>query len=194
MYDVGHSVPCEFGASEAGAKDEGNVGNENFYKLPRVLKDMLDCLLERKDERVSFDQRSASVRTVGFLHSGLAYTSIELDRPTTYISRVKRHKTIEISSNISQFGSTVILALMATWTCCRIVKEVLNIISSDNNNNDDDEVTSWLDTCLEKPVFPLAPVTSSSTDNTSKKKLRSQVGILLNSCFHLLYCTYSKNQ
>lgn len=84
MYDVGHSVPCEFGASEAGAKDEDTVGtkfiNESFYKLPRVLKDMLDCLLER----VNFDQRSTSVRTVGFLHSGLACTLIELDRPTTY--------------------------------------------------------------------------------------------------------------
>lgn len=55
-YDVVHYVPCEFGASEAGAKDEDNVGtkflNENFYKLPRVLKDMLNCLLER----VNFDQ------------------------------------------------------------------------------------------------------------------------------------------
>ncbi|KAI7904176.1 uncharacterized protein BX663DRAFT_432103, partial [Cokeromyces recurvatus] len=72
MYDVGHSVPYEFGASEAGAKDEDTVGtkfiNEGFYKLPRVLRNMLDCLLER----VNFDQRSTSVRTVGFLHAGLA--------------------------------------------------------------------------------------------------------------------------
>ncbi|KAI9485646.1 MAG: hypothetical protein EXX96DRAFT_474434 [Benjaminiella poitrasii] len=122
MYDVGHSVPCEFGASEAGAKDEDTEGtkfiSENFYKLPRVLKDMLDCL----SEKVNLDQRLTSVRSVDFLHSGLACVLIELERPTTYISRIKRHKTIEIGSSISQFNSTVLLALVAIWTCCKIIK------------------------------------------------------------------------
>ncbi|KAI8876080.1 hypothetical protein K501DRAFT_164458, partial [Backusella circina FSU 941] len=87
--------------------------NESLYKLPRILKDMLDHLLIQ----VNYDKRLTSLRTVGFLHSGLASTLIELDRPTTYISRVKRHRTIKISKNVSQFGPTMLPALMAAWTC-----------------------------------------------------------------------------
>ncbi|KAI7889434.1 uncharacterized protein EV154DRAFT_604034 [Mucor mucedo] len=45
-----HTDPLEFGASEAKPKIEDESGtnfmNEGFYKLPRILKDMLDSLLK----------------------------------------------------------------------------------------------------------------------------------------------------
>jgi hypothetical protein len=162
----------EFGASEAGAKNDDIIGtkfmNEGFYKLPRILKDMLDCLLSQ----ISYDKRSTSLRTVGFLHSGLACTLIELDRPTAYISRVKRHRTIEISnSNISQFGSTVLPALMSSWTCCAIVKELLDIASTSDQNASTND-TSWLNNCLNRHDVPVMPTTSSSIE-TARKKLKS---------------------
>lgn len=87
MYDVGYSIPCEFGASEVGMKNDDITGtksmNEGFYKLPRTLKDMLDYLLTQVD----YNKRQASLRKVGFVHFGLASTLIELDRPTTYIAK-----------------------------------------------------------------------------------------------------------
>ncbi|KAI9485246.1 MAG: hypothetical protein EXX96DRAFT_603610 [Benjaminiella poitrasii] len=169
IFDVGHSTPCEFGACEAGAKNDGITGtkfmNKSFYKLTRILKDMLDYLLTQ----VNHDKRSTSLRTVGFLHSGLACTLIELDRPTAYISRVKRHRTIEISDNVSQFGATVLPSLMATWTCCAITKEILDIVSISNQNIDTDD-NSWLDNCLGKPDTPFTPTTSSSTESARKRQ------------------------
>ncbi|KAG2209197.1 hypothetical protein INT47_005489 [Mucor saturninus] len=90
QFNNKHTAPLEFGASEAKSKIEDESGtnfmNEGFYKLPRVLKDMLDSLLKE----INFDHRSEAIRTVGFIHSGLSSTLIELNRPTKYISRVSR--------------------------------------------------------------------------------------------------------
>lgn len=65
-YNVGHSAPLEFGATEAGTRNEGEFGtkamNEGFCKLSIVLKDLLDCLLEQ----VGNDKRSTSLHTVDF--------------------------------------------------------------------------------------------------------------------------------
>lgn len=85
QYNNQYTNPLEFGASEAKSKFEDESGanfmKESFYKLPRTLKDMLDYLLRE----INFDDRSKAIRTVGFIHSGLSSTLIELDRPTKYI-------------------------------------------------------------------------------------------------------------
>ncbi|ORE02286.1 hypothetical protein BCV72DRAFT_215585, partial [Rhizopus microsporus var. microsporus] len=82
----------EFGVSEAKPKIEYDFDTkfmeEGFYKLPCTLKDMFDYLLQQ----ISFDNRSTAIRTVGFLHSGLSSTLIELNRSTKYISRISRSK------------------------------------------------------------------------------------------------------
>lgn len=155
QYQNKHSIPLEFGASEAKPNIEDESGTkymqEGLYKLPRVLKDMLDYLLQE----INFDDRSKSIRTVGFLHSGLSSTMIELDRPTTYISRVSRSKAIAISPSVSKFGSTVLPALLSTWVCREIVKEVLQIVSSGDKVNSND--ISWFEDCLERPTLPQMP-------------------------------------
>lgn len=92
---------------------------------------------------------------MGFLHSGLSSTMIELDRPTTYISRVSRSKAITISPSVSKFGSTVLPALLPTWVCREIVKEVLQIVSSGDKVNSND--ISWFEDCLERPTLPQMP-------------------------------------
>ncbi|KAG2190961.1 hypothetical protein INT46_006819 [Mucor plumbeus] len=124
QYDNGHSISLEFGGSEAKPTIEEDFGSkflqEGFLKLPYILKDMLDVLLEK----VEYDDRSSLLRTVGFIHSGLSCTMVELDRPTTYISRVSRGNTIEISNSVSNFGSTVLPAMLSSWICCQIVKNL----------------------------------------------------------------------
>lgn len=51
QYDNGHSTPLEFGGSEAKPTIEEDFGSkfleEGFLKLPYILKDMLDVLLEK---------------------------------------------------------------------------------------------------------------------------------------------------
>lgn len=99
---------------------------EGFIKLPRRLKDMIDVLLKEID----YDNRSTAIRTVGILHSGLSCTMVELDRPTTYVSRVSRGKKIESNNKIEKFGSMVLPAILSSWVCCEIVKDVLNVVVS----------------------------------------------------------------
>ncbi|KAG0756412.1 hypothetical protein G6F57_011350 [Rhizopus arrhizus] len=50
-YHISHKVPYEFGATESGSKNEGVYGTktmvEGYIKSPRILKDMLDNLLDQ---------------------------------------------------------------------------------------------------------------------------------------------------
>ncbi|KAL7310014.1 hypothetical protein PS15m_012255 [Mucor circinelloides] len=173
QYDNGHNLPLEFGGSEAKPRIEEDYGTnfleEGFIKLPRMLKDMMDVLLKVID----YDNRSTAIRTIGILHSGLSCAMVELDGPTTYVSRVSRGKKIEISSKIEKFGSTVLPAILSSWVCCEIVKDVLNAVENTphaDKNND----FSWLDTCLENPLLPSMPTTSPSS-KTSRKKQKNRV-------------------
>ncbi|KAI7894488.1 uncharacterized protein EV154DRAFT_498856 [Mucor mucedo] len=171
QYSNGHSVPLELGACEAKSiiEDESgtNFREEGFFKLPRILKDMLDCLLQE----INFDDRSTAIRTVGFIHSGLSSTLIKLDRPTKYISRVSRCSTLKISSSVVQFGSTVLPVILSTWVCCEMVKEVFKIISQDKEVNEDD--ISLFDNFLERTPLPAMPATSASSE-TAQKRLKSK--------------------
>ncbi|KAG1468252.1 hypothetical protein G6F56_003943 [Rhizopus delemar] len=126
---------------------------------------MVDVLLKE----INYDNRSTAIRTVGVLHSGLSCTIVELDRPSTYVSRVSRGKRIEISNKIEKFGSTVLSAILSFWVCCEIVKDVLNIVVNTPRANKNDDF-SWLDTCLERSSLPSMPTTSSSNEISRKKQ------------------------
>lgn len=139
---------------------------EGFYKPPRTLKDMFDVLLEEVD----FDERSSRLRTVGFFHSGLSSTLIQLDRPTKRISRISRCETLEINSSVSRFGSTVLPVVLSVWTCYEIVTEVFTIICS-NDAVDADDI-SWFDNCLRRATLPNRPKASTS-DETHQKKSKA---------------------
>ncbi|EIE87495.1 hypothetical protein RO3G_12206 [Rhizopus delemar RA 99-880] len=89
QYDNGHNLPLKFGGCEAKPRIEEDYGTkfmqEGFIKLPRMLKDMVDDVLLKE---IDYDNRSTAIRTVGILHSGLSCAMVELDRSTTYVSRV----------------------------------------------------------------------------------------------------------
>ncbi|KAI9478322.1 MAG: hypothetical protein EXX96DRAFT_619247 [Benjaminiella poitrasii] len=167
QYNIRHSVPLEFGASEAKAIIENESGTnfmkEGFYKLPRTLKDMLDHLLQE----IKFDDRSTAIRTVGFIHSGLSSTLIKLDRPTKYISRISRCNILKISNSVVQFGSTVLPVILSTWVCCEMVKDVFKIVSQDKEVNEDD--ISLFNNFLERTPLPAMPNTSASSERAQKR-------------------------
>ncbi|CEP10297.1 hypothetical protein [Parasitella parasitica] len=98
QYDNDQNLPLEVVGSEAKSRIEEQHGSnymkEGFFKLPRMLKDMLDVLLKK----VEYDERTTEIRNVGLLHSGLSCTMVELDLPTAYISRVSRSQTTQISN------------------------------------------------------------------------------------------------
>ncbi|KAI8636323.1 hypothetical protein BD408DRAFT_426326 [Parasitella parasitica] len=169
QYNIQHSISLEFGASEAKPTVENESGTnfmkEGFYKLPRALKDMLDNLLEE----VKFDDRSTKIRTVGFIHSGLSSTLIQLDRPTKYISRISRCNTLVISNSVAQFGSTVLPVVLSTWVCCEMVKEVFEVVSEDNKEVDTNDLGVF-DNFLEKVPLPAMPTTSTSTSTERAQK------------------------
>lgn len=83
QYDNEHSMPLESVGSDAKPTNEEYFGSkflqEGFLKLTNILNDMRDILLEK----VGYDGRSSLLRTVGFIHSGLSCTIVELDRPPT---------------------------------------------------------------------------------------------------------------
>lgn len=167
QYNIQHSIPLEFGASGAKATIENESGTnymkEGFYKLPRILKDMLDYLLYE----IKFDDRTKAIRTVGFIHSGLSSTLIELDRPTKYVSRISRCNTFTISNSVEQFGSTVLPVILSTWVCREMVRDVFRIISQNKEVEEDD--TSLFDNFLERKSLPAMPITSASPDRAQKR-------------------------
>ncbi|CEP12434.1 hypothetical protein [Parasitella parasitica] len=165
-------MPLEFGGSEAKPTIEEDFGSkflqEGFLKLPPyVLKDKLDVLLEK----TGYDGCSSLLRTVGFIHSGLSCTMVELDRPTAYVSPpVSRGNTIEISNSVSNFGSTVLPATMLSSSiCCQIIKDVLDTVLSNKKQNQND--TSWVNSCLERPPLPSISSSSSSSSSLSPSSL-----------------------
>ncbi|KAI8977701.1 hypothetical protein BDF20DRAFT_914007 [Mycotypha africana] len=167
-YQVKHSKGLEFGATEA----KGNYDNSSdhlkdaLYKLPRTLKDMLDDLIVTKPEL------RGSLQTVGFIHSGLANTMIQVDRPTEYVTRVTRHKTIEISHSIEKFGATVLPSILSAWICAETVNQVFQLFTSSSEEEKD---FFWMTNYLEKQKVSPIPVTSRSTETSSRRKKKTKI-------------------
>jgi hypothetical protein len=103
------------------SKNEGVYGTktmvEGYNKSPRILKDMLDNLLDH----AKCNNYSSRLRTVGFINAGLSTVLLLLDRPSNYVSRVTRSKQITISGDPSLFGTTVLPAIFSIWSCREIV-------------------------------------------------------------------------
>ncbi|EIE89935.1 hypothetical protein RO3G_14646 [Rhizopus delemar RA 99-880] len=117
---IQHNKGLEFGAIETKGNydDSSDHLKDAFYKLPRALKDMLGDLIETKPELTGF------LQSVGFIHSGLANTMLQVDRPTEYVNRVTRHKTIKIRHSIGNFGATILPSMLSAWICAEMVNQV----------------------------------------------------------------------
>lgn len=120
-----HDKEEEYGASEAGKTYDGDQATkrleEGLVKLPKCLKDMLDNILPKGDDR-------KKLQTVGFIHSELQSYVVRADHPTKYITRIQNSKIYHLSSDISQFKTTVLPAIYIAWIIKDIVKNTYNII------------------------------------------------------------------
>lgn len=79
-------------------------------------------------EELEHDHRSILLRKVGFINYGLSSIMIQLVRPTMYVSRVTRSKTLIISSSADCFGTTVLPAIVSAWVSREIVIDMTDLI------------------------------------------------------------------
>ncbi|KAG1135866.1 hypothetical protein G6F37_012478 [Rhizopus arrhizus] len=163
-----HDKVEEYGASEAGKTYDGDQATkrleEGLVKLPKCLKDMLDNILPKADDH-------KKLQTVGFIHSGLQSYVVRADRPTKYITRIQKSRTYHLSSDISQFGTTVLPAIYIAWIIKDIVRNTHNVIQESNthNNNSNIQGSEWLTQYWEESEKEDAPETSSSQEKILKK-------------------------
>ncbi|CAO3702545.1 unnamed protein product [Rhizopus stolonifer] len=160
-----HDEILEFGATETAKDYDGNEATkrltEGLIKLPKCLKDMLDNLVTKS-------RTADGIETVGFIHSGLQSFLVRADRPTTYITRITRLRSIHISSDISNFGPTVLPSLYSAWIAKEIVKRVLLLLTPPAATNTAD--SSWLETYFTPSQPILMPETSTSNRRNKKSK------------------------
>ena len=101
---------------------------------------MLDDLIKTKPSMYK------CLQTVGFIHSGLSSTMLNVDRPTRNITRVTRQEPIVISHAIEHFGETVLPAMVSVWIATDIVKstfDILNVLPPPANGENEDDF-SWM--------------------------------------------------
>ena len=70
----------------------------------------------------------ARIQTIGFIHSGLESYFITCDRPAKDTTRISKSREIHTSSDISNFGTTVLPALYLVWMAKKTVKKVKNAL------------------------------------------------------------------
>jgi hypothetical protein len=89
-------------------------------------------------------QSVSEIETVGFIHSGLQSFFVRGDRLSPYITRLTRVRSVHISSDITNFGPTVLPSLYSAWIARKIVKRVCSLPPTPPTatNNDD---SSWLE-------------------------------------------------
>ncbi|EIE77768.1 hypothetical protein RO3G_02472 [Rhizopus delemar RA 99-880] len=167
---IGHDESVEYGASEAGKLYDGDEGTkrleEGSKKLSKCLKDMLDHLLLKKDDR-------SKIQTIGFVHSGLESFFMTADRPVKYATRIIKSRRTHISNDISGFGSAVLPTLYSAWMAKEVVKNVKDILYA-SVECDNIENLSWLDDYWdEERNEAIIPKTSTSSDlRAGKKKIK----------------------
>ncbi|KAG2233791.1 hypothetical protein INT48_005944 [Thamnidium elegans] len=145
-----HDDIFEFGATETGKNYDGDDVTkkliEGCIKLPKCLKDMLDNL-------------AMNIQAIA-----------DTDRPIPYITRMTRVRSVHISSDISNFGSSVLPSMYSVWLAREIVKRVLPLLTTSPTavSNAD---SSWLETywTSSKPFVMSGSSTSSMTSNRSRK-------------------------
>ncbi|KAL7324023.1 hypothetical protein PS15p_210597 [Mucor circinelloides] len=125
-------------------------------ELPRVLKDMLDMLIQEKQGDAS------NLCTFGVVHSGLHMQLISVDRPNGYTTRVNEGKPLRIPIDVESFGEKVLPILVQVYQLKQLVRGVyqkVRLSSTTSLNN-----ANWLDHCLNKRTRIIIPATSSSTE------------------------------
>lgn len=119
---------------------------------------MLDDLIKTKPSMYK------SLQTVGFIHSGLSSTMLNVDRPTRNITRITRQEPIVISHAIEHFGETVLPAMVSVWIATDIVRSIFDtlnvppLLANDENEGD----FSWMRGFFKKQRLPGRKTSSSA--------------------------------
>jgi hypothetical protein len=105
------------------------------------------------------------------IHSGLQSYVIRADRPTKYTTRIQKPRNYHLSSDISQFGTTVLPTIYIAWVIKDIVRNMYNIIQESNahNNNSNIQGSEWLTQYWEESEKEERSETSSSQKKILKK-------------------------
>ncbi|CAO3698033.1 hypothetical protein G6F70_003951 [Rhizopus microsporus] len=112
-FTADHEEGTKYGVNEVGIQYDKNGSKtmkEDFLKLPKALKDMLNRLVMKK-------KIHEGMEVVGFLRSDLAMKVIIADRPRPYVTRITRGKELSIPSSIEKFGAEVFPVLVQAPIC-----------------------------------------------------------------------------
>lgn len=99
------------------------------------------------------------------------YFGLRADRPTKYITRIQKSRNYHLSSDTSQFGTTVLPAIYIAWVIKDIVRDTYNITQESNtdNNNSNIQDSEWLTQYWKDSEKEDGPETSSSQEKILKK-------------------------
>ncbi|CEJ04759.1 hypothetical protein RMCBS344292_18712 [Rhizopus microsporus] len=166
---IGHDEYIEYGASEAEKLYDGDEGTKRMEKgskrLPKCLKDILDHLLLKKDDR-------SRIQTIGFILSGLESYFMTAGRPVKYATRIIKSRRIHISNDISGFGLIILPAIYSAWIAKEVVKKVQDVLH-EPVECDNTEDSSWLDDYWDDgKINAILPETSTSSDLRGGKKIK----------------------
>ncbi|KAI7862424.1 hypothetical protein BDF14DRAFT_1736312, partial [Spinellus fusiger] len=132
-----NEINIEYCVSEVGIKNkplENKAIHENFSKLPRQLKDMLDNYILQRNLESTQD-----IYTYGIINSGLSLQVLYAER-IGYITRIIRNRRLVISRSISKFGESIIPILVQAYVLKLHVADMhglLNSTSAKTRQNED---------------------------------------------------------
>ncbi|KAG2229099.1 hypothetical protein INT48_003202 [Thamnidium elegans] len=67
------------------------------------------------DNLATKTQTKSDIEVVSFVHSGLQSVLVRADCPTPYITRLTRARSVHISSDVTEFGPTVLPSSYSAW-------------------------------------------------------------------------------
>lgn len=114
------------------------------------------------------------LRVYGIQHSGLSMTIFVADRPTRYVTRIKKVVKLSVSSDETMFKDSVLPLLVTTWMLRQNILKVKQIVANNRNKKRDKRDSSWLQTSWKEQEVMIMPATSTSTEyikaSSAKKK------------------------
>ncbi|KAI8149326.1 hypothetical protein BJV82DRAFT_662627 [Fennellomyces sp. T-0311] len=143
----------EFGCAEAGRRDGGEFAtkerNEKWLKAPKALKDML-CSLRKAWPN------ARDLETLAFIIMGTKLTLIRMDRPSSYVCRVKECKSMHFPTSLDTFAVDMGSLLSLVNQAKTVVKRTVTATKRESveEGADDD---SFVTTIPDLPPCPSSP-------------------------------------
>ncbi|CEG71250.1 hypothetical protein RMATCC62417_07009 [Rhizopus microsporus] len=148
---------------------------ESRIKLSKVMMDMFNSLQSRIDHA-----KLGDLQIVGYLHYGLSCSLLLINSlACSYVTRLSRYPimnqggsahALEISKDVSGFGTTFLPALVMAWKAKEVVKAMVELLA--HHVEDDCQGSSWLKQGFEQKKSLIMPSCSTSTEARSPKKSR----------------------